>query len=613
MSQTKVKYLEDELGKREHDSKQLYQQLNKIMHREKSNPLPDHQSEKELANKFNQFFKEKIDKIRDAFNDSDDGALEYDVKYTGQRFENFSAISVDRMNQIIRSSKPKSCDLDPIPTSLLKACSVELAPVICRIVNLSLETASFPETYKYAIVKPLLKKPTLDTELKNYRPVSNLPFVGKLIEEVVSQQINAHLVNNRLLEPLQSTYKARHSSETALIAVFSDILCELDKPDTAVLLSLLDMSAAFDTVNHSILLKRLEHTFGVTDKVLAWFQSYLMDRKLSIVIGSARSDPITLDCSLPQGSKIGPRSYSEYTQPLGNLLRVLTILYHFYADDSQLQKAMSVRSPTSQFEAVNHLSNCIKEVEKWTFNNKLMLNPSKTEFLVLCSKVNRRKLVVSELVLEDTTIPETSFAKNLGVWIDQCLSMEKHVNEMCKTCLFYISWIRHIRQCLSVEITKKIVHALVISRIDYCNALLYDLPSYQINKIQRVMNIAARLIFKAPRDTSITGLLKQLHWLKVEDRIKFKILTLTWKSIHDQAPNYISSLINSNQASRSLRSVNALNLHVPRTRTRYGDRSFRHASPKLWNSLPLDIKRQQNFGSFKRALKTYLFKNAYGC
>ena len=488
-----------------------------------------------------------------------------------------------------------------------------MAPIICRIVNLSLERATFPQAYTSAIVKPLIKKPTLDKEFKNYRPVSNLPFVGKLIEEVVSQQINSHLTENHLLEPLQSAYKAKHSTETALIAVFNDILCELDRPDTGVLLGLLDMSAAFDTVNHTILLKRLEHTFGVTAKALSWFRSYFQDRNVSVVIGNAVSDPLTIDCSLPQGSKIGPRSYSDYTQPLGNLLRILIIIYHCYADDSQLMKTMSLKSDLLQQKSVDHLSKCIKEIEQWTFDNKLKLNPSKTEFLILCSKTNRHKVAVSELTLQDSTILESHCAKNLGVWIDQNVTMEKHVNEICKVCLFYINWIRKIRPCLTVDITKSIVQALVISRIDYCNALLYALPSFLIYKIQRVMNIAARLIFRAPRDASITDLMKKLHWLKVEDRVKFKILCLTWKSLQNQTPEYISDMLDVNASTRNLRSSSTLNLYVPRTRTRFGDRSFKHAAPKLWNSLPIGIRNQQNFVSFKRALKTYLFKNAYKC
>ena len=373
------------------------------------------------------------------------------------------------------------------------------------------------------------------------------------------------------------------------------------------------MSAAFDTVNHHILLKRLEHTFGITTNALSWFQSYLVDRKVSVVIGNARSEPVTLDCSLPQGSKIGPRSYSEYTQPLGNLLRIISILYHFYADDSQLHKAMSLKTEQSQRNSVNDLSKCIKEVERWTFHNKLKLNPSKTEFLILCSKINRKKLTISVLVLQDSTIPESSCAKNLGIWIDHSLSMDKDVNEICKTCLIQINWMRNIRPCLTIEITKTIVHALVISRIDYFNALLYALPAYLINKIQRIMNIAARLIFRAPRDSSATELLKELHWLRVENRVKFKILSLTWKSFHNMAPEYISRLVNLNTSSRTLRSSNTMKLCVSRSRTRYGDRCFQNAAPKLCNDLPLGIKQQQRFSGFKRALKTHLFKITYEC
>ena len=364
LSETKAKYLECELNKSKNDSKKLYQKLNKIMHRVKQNPMPDHQSDKELANAFNKFFKDKVDNIRRTFNDCNESAFENDREFTGRPLSNFSPISEEKMEQIIHASKPKSCNLDPMPTSLIKACAAELAPIICRIVNLSLETAQFPEIYKTAIVKPLIKKPNLDPDLKNYRPVSNLAFVGKLIEDVVSQQINTQLVEIHLLEPLQSAYKAKHSTETALIVVFNSILCELDKKDTAVLLGLLDMSAAFDTVNHSILLRRLEHTFGVTSNALRWFRSYLVDRNVSVVIGTARSDPLILNCSLPQGSKIGPRSFSDYTQPLGNVLRMMSLLHHFYADDSQLLKSMSLKSEVSQQRSVEYLSRSIKKVKQ---------------------------------------------------------------------------------------------------------------------------------------------------------------------------------------------------------------------------------------------------------
>ena len=163
-------------------------------------------------------------------------------------------------------------------------------------------------------------------------------------------------MNNRLLEPLQSAYKAKQSSEAALIAVFNEILSELYKPDAAVLLGLLDMSVAFDIVIHTILLKWLDYTLGITGVALRWFRSYLMDRNLSVVIDKARSNPIALECSLPQGSENGPRSYSEYIRPLGNQLKVLAIRLHGYADDAHLMRAMSLKSQRAQLKSAEYLS-----------------------------------------------------------------------------------------------------------------------------------------------------------------------------------------------------------------------------------------------------------------
>ena len=140
-----------------------------------------------------------------------------------------------------------------------------------------------------------------------------------------------------------------------------------------------------------------------------------------------------------------PRSYSDYTQPLGNLLRALFILYHCDADDSQLFKSMSLKSAITQKESAEHLSMCIKQVENWTFHNKLKLNPTKTEFMILCNKQNRHKIALSKLELHDSIISETPTAKNLGVWIDNSLTMGRHVNKICKVSIYYLNWIRNIR------------------------------------------------------------------------------------------------------------------------------------------------------------------------
>lgn len=179
--------------------------------------------------------------------------------------------------------------------------------------NLSLTSGCVPEALKTALIRPLLKKHNLEHVHKNYRPVSNLSFLSKVIEEAVNRQLNKHLNSNKLFEELQSAYRPFCSTETALIKVLSDALHHLDNRQ-AVLVALLDLSAAFDTVDHNILIRRLQNTFGINGSALAWFDSYLRGRSFKVVIQDALSDAFHLACSVPQGSILGPRLYTQYTK-----------------------------------------------------------------------------------------------------------------------------------------------------------------------------------------------------------------------------------------------------------------------------------------------------------
>ena len=593
------------------DPKSLFAKMNTVMHNVSHNPLPEHTCAKTLADEFNAFFKLKVDKIRDELENGTDDAFENDMTFQGMRLDRFQELSEEDVLNIIKSSKAKSCELDPLPAVLFKHCIPILLPVVTKIVNLSLTTGTFPDVFKRAIIRPQLKKPTFETELNNYRPVSNLSYLSKVIEAAVNRQLTSHLVANSLNQTLQSAYKPHHSTETALIAVLDGVLRGIDKPNTAFLIGMLDMSAAFDTVNHSILLERLRSTLGVTDIANQWFKSYLSNRRVTVSVENVLSDEIQLDSSLPQGSILGPRLYSDYTQPMGNLLVLLSLLFHCYADDTGLSKEMSLASTSVQFKTVSALGDSINAVEKWTSANKLKLNPTKTEFMVICGNRNRSKVAIQDLDLTSSSIKASDSIKSLGVILDNALSMETQINNVCKTCIYFLNWIRKIRKYLTVDAAKTLVQAYIISRIDYCNSLYASLPRTLIWRLQRVMNIAARIILQMPQDCSITTLLAELHWLKVEDRIVFKVMCITWKSLHGSAPKYIRDMIRPYTPNRPLRSADAADLHVPRTRTRYGDRSFSHVAPTLWNSLPNDIRSQTSFPLFKRDLKTFLFRKSY--
>ena len=202
--------------------------------------------------------------------------------------------------------------------------------------------------------------------------------------------------------------------------------------------------------------------------------------------------------------------------------------------------------------------------------------------------------------------------KNIGVVFDKSLSFLSHITATCKTAFFHLRNISKIRNFLTVETTKTLIHAFVTSKLDYCNSLLYDQPKYMIKRLQSVQNCAARLIYPSSKYNHVTPLLINLHWLPVQERIKFKILIITFKALHGQAPPYICNLLKPYCPARTLRSSNQNLLYKPVFNLKtYGGRSFSIAAPTLWNILPTTIKNSVSLDSFKRQLKTWLFNEAF--
>ena len=436
--------------------------------------------------------------------------------------------------------------------------------------------------------------------------MSNLSFVSKLFEKVVSKRLDSHKSSNCLYEPYQSAYRAGHSTETAVLRVQNDILREIDS-EKCVFLVLLDLSAAFDTVSHQILLKRLAVQYGVKGKAADWLRSYLTERTQSVLVSGTYSEPAVLKYGVPQGSVLGPGLFSDYSSPVASLIRSHGVSVHCYADDTQLYAAFHPREETV---ILKKLEKCIEDLRLWMNANRLKLNDSKTEFIIFGTKHMLKQVSTTSIRVGEEYITAAAEVRNIGAFLDNEMTMLRQIKNTCKGAWLNLYNIGKIRCFLTVEQTKSVVHAYVTSKLDGNNALLAGCPAVHTSQLQRVQNAAAKLITKTSKHDHAKPLLHELHWLPISDRIIFKILLLTYKSLNNEGPVYLKDLLTFYRPSRNLRSASdPLTLDPPKTRlVTYGDRSFSFFAVQEWNKLPLDIRTAVSTSSFKARLKTHMFQ-----
>ena len=492
---------------------------------------------------------------------------------------------------------------------MVKEAPERFANIIVKIINASLKTGIVPNIFKLAHVTPLLKKTSLDPEsLNNYRPISQLPFISKVLEKVVAGLVCKYLKDNDLFENLQSAYRPGLSVETALVRVTNDIRIALDKKQMVILV-LLDLSAAFDTVDHELLLMRMSHRFGISGNVLKWFRSYLTLRSQVVVLSDSSSEQLYIECGVPQGSVLGPILFTMYTSPLGDIARRVGLSYHLYADDTQLYVAF--KPGTTDQVCCQQIQDCLVAMQEWMNSNFLKLNNDKTDVILIGSRHQHSLFEMEHITLNGHDLPLSESVRDLGVILDNRLNMNDHITSVCKSANYHLRNIAKIRRYLSESDAVKVIHALVSSRIDYCNAVLAGLPNSSISRLQRVQNNAARVLARVRKYDHITLILRQYHWLPVQKRIEYKILTLVFKALHNMAPKYLQELVTVKQSTYSLRSSSSTVLHVPKTRTAYGDRAFLCVAPSLWNKLPDHVRNMHCLETFQGHVKAHLFTQSY--
>lgn len=604
---TKCDYYHDTISKAKKNPKELFNITDTLLGRKKKTTLPDNDNHIELANNFQSYFTQKVENIHTKVGYS---AVQHEIQVSANAsLLRIPALFKSDVISIVAKMKAKSCTLDPIPAKLFKQHIQHLAPVISRILNNYILDSVVPTDLKSSVITPVYKKKQLDTNaLSSYRPIAQLPLVAKILERHVSAVLRNHMENNNIADLYQSAYRANHSTETAIVKVFNDISLSLGK-HKKVVLCLLDLSAAFDTLNHEILIKRLRN-IGIEGGALKWFQSYLSGRTTAVKIGEAISAQRNFTHGVPQGSVLGPMLFNIYCLPLGDVISRHNIQYHMYADDTQLYVEFPSNTDPAYHSA---LPTCTQDIKQWLSSNFLLLNDNKTEIIEFSVKKSHEP---TEYKIGDSLVSTQQHATNLGCVLDAELTMEKHASKTCKSAFYHLNCIKKIRNCLPMDTCKLLTHALVTSRLDYCNAVFCDSSDAVIKQLERVQRQAARVVCKRYDNdhSSVTEMLWGLHWLPIRARIQYKILVLVFNAVNSGTPQYLADLIKVKQFTRTTRSARKKRILEipPHGKGKHSRKAFSVVGPKMWNDILTDELRECTSADvFKKNLKTHLFRLSY--
>lgn len=499
---------------------------------------------------------------------------------------------------LCKLNSSKATGLDQLSPRFVKDGAALIVSPLTHILNLSFKSGELPDDIKAARVTPIHKKNS-KLDAGNYRPVSILSTISKLFERIVYNQLDDYLRAHKLLYEYQSGFRSAYSTDTCLINLTDYIKQEQDK-GRFIGMVLLDLQKAFDTVDHRILLQKLE-ALGLQKSAIDWFQSYLQERKQSVEISGTTSKPATITCGVPQGSILGPLLFLIYVNDIPSAVRCKTLLY---ADDTAL-----IVSGNSTEVIQDTLSSELESIREWLIDNKLSLHLGKTESILFGSKRKLLKHNTIQVQCAGNTLTCNTHVKYLGAKLDQSLSgdgMAENVISKSNARLKFL-----YRQVKNVDLkTKKLlVSALIQCHFDYASTSWYSgLTKKYKTRLQCTQNKIIRFLLNAPARTHIGaqefGL---VGMLPVELRVKQLKLNLVYNIVNGNAPSYLSSSFN---LTRNRHAINtrssAMSLQVPHIKT-FSKSSFNYTSIVAWNELSSHIQSSTSINQFKLLVKTFLF------
>ena len=444
------------------------------------------------------------------------------------------------------------------------------------IINCSLLTSTYPLSWKLAGDIPLHKDGDPDNA-PNDRPVSLLSSLSKICDKVALNQFTDYLMEHKLLTKHQSGNCKVHSTETLNIAVTDILLEAIDKKQLSIII-FLDLSKAFDSVQHDILLKKIMD-LGVTSEVLNWIKSYLSYRSQYVRIGTATSTCAALEHGIPQGSVLSPFLFNIYTDSLPSTTRSCNL--ESFVDDSKTFLTFPVSSINCSLEAIEE---DLQRIFQWCCNHSLLINPEKNKMLIVGSRQMMQQIQTPPNInfISKNLIPITE-VKDLGMFLDSLLSYNKHIQALSSPCISKLGQINRVKHLFDKKTLAMIIDTLVMSKINYCSSVWSNTSESNIDKIQLIQNYAARIISGVQKFDHISPTISALGWLPIKEHLLYRDTLLMFKCINGQAPSYLCDKFKQRDQVHDRNTRSNEDLDVPKFRTCTGQRTFKYRGTKLWN------------------------------
>lgn len=521
--------------------------------------------------------------------------------HNSPNFEFKEVSNTEVLKLLLQLSISKATGLDGLSTRIIKIAAPIIVTNLTIIFNQSISTGIFPNEWKVTRVIPIFKDGTKN-DMNNYRPISIISVIAKVMERLVHGQLYSYLIETDLLSDSQHGFRPLHSTLTALLEITNKWGECIDSGELNGVI-FLDLKKAFDTVDHHILFTKIK-LYGITGLAYDWFVSYLSNRTQYCMVNGRLSQPLTVKTGIPQGSVLGPLLFIIYVNDLPNCLE--STRCNLFADDTQISA-----SATSIIEIEQTLNEDLKKISDWMIANKLSLNVGKTEYMIIGSRQRLSQVQYQpKISIGELEIRRVKSTKSLGLIIDETLTWSEQVDHITKKVITGLGILRRIRDFVPHNTLLTVYWSLIQPYFDYCSPVWAGLGKTLSLKLQKLQNRAARIINRDSYDISSSDCLSKLNLSNLETRRDQQISTVMYKVSHNQVPDHLGKLFRRTCQQHSFNTRQAeYDFVPPKPNTNYLKNTFSYRGSVVWNKLPVELKSSTSLNIFKTRIRNYNCNN----